>query len=118
MGSRIPAVWSCRGAGESMADRQPLLRASDILRFLGAKGCIVNCSVCGSSNLNALDEGLVGARAAFPVLKREGDQVASDGLFEVVLIACADCGSVRVHERRLIEAWVNANPEPPPTILG
>jgi uncharacterized protein YggL (DUF469 family) len=44
--------------------------------------------------------------------------VSSDGLFEVVLVACSNCGSVRVHERRLIEAWLAANPDRPPTVLG
>ena len=101
-----------------MTYRQSLLKASDVRRFLSAKGCIANCSVCGGSDLNALDEELVGARAAFPVLKRDGDQVSSDGLFEVVLVACTNCGSVRVHERRLIEAWIAANPERPPPMLG
>ena len=101
-----------------MTYRQSLLKASDVRRFLSAKGCTDSCSVCGGTSLNTLDEELVGARAAFPVLKRDGDQVSSDGLFEVVLIACASCGSVRVHERRLIEDWLAANPERPPTMLG
>jgi hypothetical protein len=100
-----------------MTYRQSLLKASDVQRFLSAKGSVANCAICGSSNLNALDEELIGARAALPVLKREGDQVSSDGLFEVVLIACTNCGSVRVHERRLIEAWLDANPERPTTML-
>jgi hypothetical protein len=101
-----------------MTYRQSLLKASDVRRFLSAKGAFANCAVCGSSNLNALDEELIGARAAFPVLKREGDQVSSDGLFEVVLVACSNCGGVRVHERRLIEAWLEANPERTTSILG
>ena len=91
--------------------RYPLLKASDVLRFLSAKGAVANCAVCGSSDLNALDEELIGA------LKRDGDQVSSDGLFEVVLVACSNCGSVRTHERRLIEAWLAANPERP-SMLG
>ena len=93
-----------------MNQRQPLLKSSDVQRFLSAKGAAANCAVCGSSQLSALDEELIGARAALPVLKRDGDQVSSDGLFEVVLVACSNCGSVRVHERRLIEAWLAANP--------
>ena len=97
--------------------RQPLLKASEVLRFLNAKGAVANCAVCGSSHMNALDEELIGARAALPVLKRDGDQVSSDGLFEVVLVACSNCGSVRAHERRLIEAWLAANPERP-SMLG
>jgi hypothetical protein len=101
-----------------MAYRQSLLKASDVRRFLSAKGSVANCAVCGSSELNALDEELIGARAALPVLKRDGDQVSSDGLFEVVLVACSNCGNVRVHERRLIEAWLASNPERPPTMLG
>jgi len=98
--------------------RQTLLKASDVRRFLSAKGSVANCTVCGTSNLNALDEELIGARAALPVLKRDGDQVSSDGLFEVVLVACSNCGSVRVHERRLIESWLAENPERSSTTLG
>ncbi len=50
------------------------------------------------------------ARAALPVLKRDSETQGSDGLFEVVLIACANCGLVNCHERRLIAAWVANNP--------
>jgi hypothetical protein len=94
-----------------MKKSETLLKGADILRFLAAKGWFRVCSSCGCRDFTPLDEHLIGARAGFPVLKRDGEKRSSDGLFEVVIIACANCGDASTHERRLVADWVAANPQ-------
>jgi len=65
---------------------------------------------CANREFDILDEELIGGRVGFPVLKRSGDDTVSAGLFEVIVLACIKCGSLRTYERGVVAEWISANP--------
>jgi hypothetical protein len=106
----ILAIASEQTGRCAMKNKQPLLKAADIRRFLAAKGWFGVCASCGHREFSPLDEDLIGARAALPVLKGDGKSKGTNAVLEVIIITCTNCGSAFTHERRLVADWIEANP--------
>jgi len=87
-----------------------LLNSRDVRRFLAAKGARGQCSACANHDFDILDEELIGGRVGYPVLQRNGNEAVSAGLFEVVVLACTNCGNLCTYERKIVADWVASNP--------
>lgn len=88
----------------------PAISKADVGRFLEAKGATKPCEACGSVDAGNWDEVSQNSRVVLSAPKFPGVEIFGADAFGTIMIGCNNCGAVRLHNRGVIEAWLQANP--------
>jgi predicted RNA-binding Zn-ribbon protein involved in translation (DUF1610 family) len=87
------------------------IKLSDAIRFFEAKGVSRTCPSCGHETCDLIDEARADVHFALPGFKFDGyDSGQADMMLGLFVLACEECGFVRLYHRSVIAAWIERNP--------
>ena len=87
------------------------IKLSDAIRFFEAKGVSRICPSCGHETCDLIDEARADVHFALPGFKFDGyDSGQADMMLGFFVLACEECGFVRLYHRSVIAAWIERNP--------
>jgi hypothetical protein len=85
------------------------IKLSDAIRFFEAKGVSRKCRSCGQEACDLIDEARAGVHFALPGFKFGGYD-SGHMMLGLFVLACEECGFVRLYHRSVIAAWIKRNP--------
>ena len=87
------------------------IKLSDPIRFFEAKGVSRKCPSCGHETCDLIDEARADVHFALPGFKFGGYDIGrADIMLGLFVLACEECGFVRLYHRSVIAAWIERNP--------
>lgn len=88
-----------------------LLKLSDLMRFLEAKGVgKVQCGTCGQDTFDFFGEPTNQAKLGLLGFKPPKFDLSTVDVFDVMVLACANCREMRFFDRQRLSQWVEQNP--------
>lgn len=94
-----------------MADETatPIQRKA-IERYIRATQPQGRCESCGSSSFGIINEEDQNAMGTLPMLRFPNISLGDSGRFDVIVLVCEQCATLRFLSRRYVHEWIAKNP--------
>lgn len=86
------------------------IKLSDAIRFLEAKGVSRKCPACGQDKSDLINEEGANLHFALPGFELDGYDFSRADMLGLFIVACDNCGFVRLFHRTAIASWIESNP--------